>query len=359
MGVLIAPVWVPGFSCSVYRCGMRLVVNQLEAHLKRELAPIYVLSGEEPLQLMECADAIRKAAAARGFSERRVFEREQSHVWEQLAEESAALSLFAERKVLDLRLGNGKPGTEGAEVLARYAAAPPADTLLMVTTGKLDKATQNAQWFKALERAGVWVQVWELDPAQTLEFVTERLRRAGFQVEHAAARLLAERVEGNLLAAVQEVEKLALLHPPGPLSAEAIQAAVADSARYDPFEWVEAVLAGDAHRVLRILQGLRGEGVAETLILWALSRELRILADYLSLKESGANPEPALAGLWGKRKDIMLRAARRQPAAYWLALLAQASSIDLLNKGLRKGNIWDELLQLGLAAAGQPLLRPV
>ncbi|MGF1547749.1 MAG: DNA polymerase III subunit delta [Thiotrichales bacterium] len=337
---------------------MKLTANQIAQHLKHGLAPVYLVSGDEPLQLMETADAIRDAARRNGFSERILFDAEHAARWAAFTAETSAMSLFAERKILEVRI-TGKLDREGEQALLRYAERPSPDILLLVTCGRLDKKAQASAWVIALERAGAWIPVWELDPGQTVEFVAARLVRAGFQAERAAVRFIAECVEGNLLAAAQEVEKLALLHPPGALTVAQIQQAVADSARYDAFEWGEAALAGDAARVQRILRGLRGEGVPETLILWAASRDLRLLAHYLSLKERGGDAEAMLRGLFGKRRDLIPRAARRHDSRFWFGLLRRASEIDLMIKGLRKGNVWDELLQLGLAIADRPTLIPV
>ncbi|MGF1644193.1 MAG: DNA polymerase III subunit delta [Thiotrichales bacterium] len=338
---------------------MKLAAHQIHSHLTRDLAPVYLVSGDEPLQRMESADAIRDAARAKGYTERVVFDGEHGARWDAFIAESSALSLFAERKILEVRLSGGKLDRDGELALTRYLERPSPDNVLLMTCGRLDKKAQASGWVTALERAGVWIPVWELDPGQTVDFVAARLTRSGFQVERTAVRLIAERVEGNLLAAAQEVEKLALLYSPGPLSIEQVQMAVADSARYDAFEWVDAALAGDVTRLMRILRGLRGEGVPETLILWATSRDLRLLAQYLSLQESGGDAEPVLRGLFGKRRDLVMRATRRHDSRFWCGLLRQAADIDFLIKGLRQGNVWDELLQLGLAIAGRPVLTRV
>ena len=336
---------------------MKTNSRNLAASLQKGLAPIYLLSGDEPLQMMECGDAVRRAAREQGFTERQVLQVETGFDWSELMGEAAAMSLFAERKLIELRMPGGKPGQAGAKALKAYAAQPPEDNLLVIHSGKLDRSARNSVWVKALEKAGVWVEIWDLNPAETLKLLGERLRMAGFQPDQAALRLLTERVEGNLLAAVQEIEKLKLICPPGPLSAEAIMQAVADSARYDPFELADAALMGDAHRVIRILKGLQGEGVHEAQILWAISRDLRMLADYSALAEAGHNPEPALRGLWGQRKNLALRAARRYPASGWAGLLRCCVRLDHIIKGLEQGNVWDDLLQLLLKLAGEPVIR--
>lgn len=335
---------------------MKLTSRQLDAHLKKSLLPVYLLSGDEPLQIQECADQIRGAALAQGFTERQVMHAETGFDWSTLQHEAAAMSLFAERKVLDFRLPSGKPGREGSAAIAAYLAHPPEDNLLLITAGKLDKSARNTAWFKAIDKSGAVIQVWELNPGDTLRFVRERLERAGFLPDQDAVRFLTERVEGNLLAAVQEIEKLRLLREPGQLAGDDILAAVVDSSRYDPFELADAALLGDARRVVKITQGLKGEDVPVNLVLWALTRDIRTLSDFATLQASGKNPNPALQAVWKNRQSMIHRAVRRHSAETWQQLLRFCTLIDRTAKGLRQGNSWDELLQLSLMLAGEPAL---
>lgn len=335
---------------------MKLTPQQLNTHLQKHLLPVYWLAGDEPLQMMEAADAIRQAARQNGFVERQVLDVDAGFEWSVLQFEAATLSLFAERKLLDLRLPSAKPGREGAAALTAYLKQPPEDTLLLITSGRLDKTARTTAWFKAVDRVGGVLQIWDLNPAQTHQFVGERLRRAGFQADPEAVRLLTENVEGNLLAAVQEIEKLRLLREPGMLSAADVLAAVVDSSRYDPFELADAALHGDGRRVLKIMQGLQGEGVAVHVVLWALSRDIRMLADFSQLLAAGHDPQPALQSMWNPRKTLLQRAARRKTPQAWLQLLRFCTLVDRTAKGIRQGNVWDELLQLALDLAGQPAL---
>ena len=338
---------------------MKLPFARLDAQLAKSLAPVYLLAGDEPLQKMEAADAIRAAAQKQGFSERQVIDVEAGFDWSQLEGEAAAMSLFAERKIIDLRLPSGKPGRDGSRAIVNYLAHPPEDNLLLIQTGKLDRGAMNSAWVKAIDKAGVVMQIWDLNPADTLKLVAERLGRAGFQADRDAARLLTERVEGNLLAAVQEIEKLRLIRDPGPLSVEDIAAAVADSARYTPFELADAALLGDARRALKILRGLEGEGVHPNVILWGLARDVRVLADYSALQTHGHSPQAAMQGVWKNRQSMLHRAVRRLDADGWARLLRHCARIDRIAKGIGEGNVWDELLQLTLALAGQPLLEEI
>ncbi len=337
---------------------MKLSAEQLARHLPKQLAPIYWVSGDEPLQVMEACDAIRARARDSGCNERLVFNVETGFDWGTLSAARDTLSLFAEQRLLEVRLPSAKPGEQGAKALVEYAARPPADDVLLVSSGKLDKATQRTKWFAAVERAGVMVQVWPLEPARLPAWIAARLRAQGLQPDQEAAQLLAERVEGNLLAAVQEIEKLVLLHEPGPLDAAAVAAAVADSARYSVYDLADRALAGEAAAVARILNGLRGEGAELTLLLWALTREIRALAQMAAAVRSGTSQERVFAAhrVWDKRKPLVKAALQRHRPAAWQGLLRRAGQVDRLIKGQRPGNAWDELLQLALALAGVAVL---
>lgn len=333
---------------------MRLRPDQLDGHLRQRLNPVYLLSGDEPLQIQEAADAIRAAARAQGFSERQVLHVESSFDWGLLAAEANALSLFAERKIIDLRIPSAKPGDKGSKALVEYTARPPEDNLLLITAGKLEREQQNSKWFKAIDGCGVVVQVWPLDHKALPGWIEQRLAARGLSATPEAVALLAERVEGNMLAAAQEVEKLAMLYGEGKLDVEAVRGAVADSSRYDVFELADAALAGDAARCARILEGLRGEGDEPVLILWALVREIRTLA-LISAAQANGTPLDALFSehrIWDKRKPLFRAALGRHPARRWQQLLRRAARTDRVCKGMEQGSPWDELLQLSLLMAG-------
>lgn len=333
---------------------MKLRLEQLDSHLKKPLAPIYLVHGEEPLQAGEAADAIRAAARAQGFEDRELFHVEAGFDWGQLASAADSMSLFGGRRILELRLPTGKPGDAGAKALSAYAARPPHDTVLLVLSGKLDSAQQRSKWYRALEEAGVAVPVWPVDAARLPRWLEARMQARGMQPDPAAVALLAERVEGNLLAADQEIEKLRLLHGSGLVDAAAVAAAVSDSARFDVFALVDAALQGDAERTARILQGLREEGQEPVLILWALARELR---QGLAIAEAVARGTPVDAAMtrqrvWDKRKDLVRGALKRHRLPAWQALLRRAGTVDRVIKGAQPGRPWDELLQLSLGLAG-------
>ncbi|MCF5632714.1 DNA polymerase III subunit delta, partial [Pseudomonas syringae] len=260
---------------------MKLAPAQLGKHLQGTLAPVYVISGDDPLLCQEAADAIRAAARQQGFDERQVFSADASFDWGTLLQAGASMSLFAERRLLELRLPSGKPGDKGAAALMEYCARPAEDTLLLISLPKLDGSAQKTKWGKALIEGAQtqFVQIWPVDIGQLPQWIRQRLSQAGLAATQDAVELIAARVEGNLLAAAQEIEKLKLMAEEGQITVETVQAAVADSARFDVFGLTDAVLNGEAAHALRMLEGLRGEGVETPVILWALTRELRALAN--------------------------------------------------------------------------------
>src|SRR6266403_1577774 len=253
---------------------LRLSADQLPGSLARNLAGIYLISGDEPLLVGEAADAVRAAARAAGYADRTVFFIDRSFAWDELRHASQSLSLFAERRLFELRMPSAKPD-KGAQQLADLAAQPPPDVVCLVVTDKLDKKASEAPWVRAVEKHGVWVPVWPVETAALPAWLRTRARQLGVTVEPAAAQLIVDRVEGNLLAAKQELEKLSLLAGAEPISADLVLRSVGDSARYDVFQLAEAAAGGEAERALRVLFGLKSEGVEPTLILWALVRELR------------------------------------------------------------------------------------
>lgn len=335
---------------------MQLKPEQLDGHLRKQLAPVYFISGDEPLRVMEAADAVRAAARSRGYDERDVLSVEAGFDWGSLHSASGCLSLFSERRLVDLRLPGGKPGDAGSKALRAWAEQPPEDTLLLITAGKLDPAARKGKWVQALDGAGVVVFVWPLDAQRYPSWVKARMQQRGLEPTAGAVALLAGRVEGNLLACVQEIDKLYLLRGAGPVDAEDIAAAVADSARFDIFSMVDAALAGEGARSVRMLQGLRGEGTPPAVVLWALAKEVRQLAAMASLVTAGQAVPKVLAQyrVWQNRKPVVGKALQRlaRPDGEGGRLLRRCALVDRVIKGQAAGNEWDELLQLLLLLAG-------
>ena len=334
---------------------MRLRNDQLLAHLERELAPIYFLTGDEPLQMGEAGDLIRTSAKQRGHVEREVFENGPGFDWGVLSHMADSLSLFGEQRILDLRLGGGKIGNEGAKALTGYAENPPPDTLLLISGPKLERNQLNAKWVKALEQVGVLVQIWPVELHRLPPWIEQRMRRLGLVPESGVVEMLAERVEGNLLAAAQEIDKLLLLHGPGIVSVEQLLEAVVDNARFDVFALVDTLLEGDAPRGLRMLHGLQGEGIAPPVVLWALARETRSLAMMAFEIEQGAGTDRVMTAhhVWEKRKSPVRKGLRR-PAAFWQGLLRDCYLADGAIKGLEPTDPWLLLKELAVGIAGHP-----
>ena len=336
---------------------MRLRPDQLAAHLRKTLALLYLVFGEEPLQALEAADAIRAAARERGH-ERDCLTVETGFDWNSLRQQACSPSLFAPLRLLELRMGNAKPGDAGAQALSAYAARPPEDVALLITAGKLDWNTQKSRWFAALDEAGVVVAAAPVEPQQLPGWIERRLRSRGLDPAPEAVTLLAERVEGNLLAAAQEIEKLALLADDRELTAQAVLAAVGDSARYSIYDFVDAALLGQPERVARILDGLRDEGIEPVLVNWALHQESRRLAMLAFARSRGQALEAALAEqkVWEKRKPLLRQASQRLALTGCRRLLRACARTDRTIKGAETGSPWNALLANGLRLAGLELL---
>lgn len=329
---------------------MQLRGEQLGAHLERALAPVYVVYGDDPLLIIEAADAIRAAARRQGFDEREVLTAMAGFDWNALQRAAGNLSLFGGRTLVDLRIPTGKPGREGSAALQRHCAQPNPDTLLLVTLPGLDWAEEKAAWLKALAEAGVVLKLAPPSLAELPGWIAQRLRRQGQSAERDGLRFIAERVEGNLLAAHQEILKLGLLYPAGALSLAQIREAVLNVARYDLDALREALLAGDAARLTRTLDGLRQEGEALPLALWAMTEEIRALAQVSRGLRHKRPLEMLLkeARVWGARQTLLRKALQRLDTNATDALLAEAARIDGLIKGAGLGDPWDECLRLGL-----------
>ena len=336
---------------------MQIAPTQLAAHLAKGLAPLYVVHGDEPLLAIEAGDQIRVAARVAGCDEREVLVVEPGFKWDAFSAASRNLGLFGGRKMVDLRIPAGKPGIEGARVLEDCAAHPGSDTTVLITLPRLDRATQSSAWFSALDDAGVVIAVQPLERSELPAWIAARLARARQRASAETLQFLADTTEGNLLAAQQEIEKLALLLPEGELDARAVEQAIADVARFDVFQLSEAWLAGDAARACRILAALEGAGEGVPLLVWQLGEDLHALAAVFTAVAGGTPASAAIrnARVWGKRQAAMERAARRLPPSALPSLLIRLARLDALAKGIGRGNVWDALRELALALAGSPL----
>ncbi len=332
---------------------MKISSEDLPRHLAKGLAPLYVIHGGALLLAIEAADAIRTAARTAGYDERCVLVAEKGFNWAELHNSAQSLSLFSTCKIIDLRIPSGKPGVEGGQALQDYCQHLNADTITLISLPRLDSATQKSKWFVTLAEQGIVIAADEIALNALPAWIAGRLK---WQDQSAAAdtlKFLAEKVEGNLLAAHQEIQKLALLFPAGLLSFEQVKDSVMDVARYDVFKLSEAMLAGDVARYAHILDGLRAEGTATVLVLWALAEDIRTLGKVLRAMQHGGNLASALsaARVWGVRQKLLERAVQRFSSGMAERALRQAAHLDKVVKGLRRGDVWDELLQLGIRCA--------
>jgi DNA polymerase III subunit delta len=348
---------------------MQLRPDALEPHLAKGLAGLYVVYGDEPLLSQEACDRIRAAARAAGFTDRSVFTVERGFDWSSLLGASQSMSLFGDRQLVELRIPSGKPGKEGADALKTLAASSNPDVLMLVTLPRLDAATQKSAWFTALAESGVALKIDPVERAALPNWIGQRLAQQGQRVApgedgRRALQFVAERVEGNLLAAHQEIQKLGLLYPQGVLSFEQIHDAVLNVARYDVFKLNEAMLTGDVGRLVRMLDGLHGEGEASVLVLWAVVEEIRTL---LRIKRGVAAGKPLAMLLrenrvWGPRERLIGPALSRLSEATLERGLALAARLDRQVKGLSgqsradwrnalPPDAWDGLFELAMTVA--------
>jgi DNA polymerase III subunit delta len=326
---------------------LKLTSDSLATHLGERLLPAYLVSGDEPLLAAEAADAVRARARDAGFTEREVHFIERAADWDEVRASAANLSLFAARRVVEIRLASARPGTAGNAALIALLEAHDPDTLFLILAPRLDRDAQGADWVRAVEAHGAWVQIWPVDPQRLVAWLKGRCRRLKLEASDEALELLAARTEGNLLAAHQELTKLTLLAPGDRVTPDTVLASVADSARFDVFRLGEAVLAGETARALRVLAGLRAEGTEPTLVLWTLSRALR---DVWSARGGGKLPA------WQQRHRAALeQALRRASRLPFAALAVRAARADRMIKGRVAGDAWDELALLAADICGQPV----
>lgn len=340
---------------------MQIRLDALAAHLERRLAPLYVVHGDEHLLAIEASDRIRAAARAAGYVERDVLAVDRHFRWSRLAESGQSLSLFGDRKLIEVRIPGGKPGKDGSAALQAYAkSVRDGDTITLVTLPKLDREQKNSAWFTALDGVGATIEAPLVDRARLPAWIAERLAAQGQSAAPEALAFVADRVEGNLLAAHQEIQKLGLLYPPGRLSSDDVRDAVLDVARYDVFKLGEAMLAGDAARTARMIDGLRGEGESPVLVHWAMTEEVRALFRAKLGTAAGQSLQGLMRQLrvWGARERLFEAAVSRLSLATLRDAMARCAEIDRIVKGLRSlgpaplGDAWTELSRLGVAVAG-------
>jgi DNA polymerase-3 subunit delta len=333
---------------------MRLQAEQLPDNLKGALVPVYLISGDEPWQLAELSDSIRAAARKQDYLEREVLSVEAGFVWEQLAFLASSGSIFGDKKLIDLRMSSPSPGAEGAKALLNYCQHWSGDSLLLITTGKLASSAFKSAWLESINKHGVIIQVWPLEGQALLNWLQLRMSQRGLLAENNSLKLLAERVEGNLLAAAQEIEKLYVLYGAGPLSSEQILEAVADNSRYDVFKLVDALLAGYLNRALKIIYVLQAEGIAVPVVLWALTKEARLLIKLKRALADGQSKDLLFKNhqIWDKRKVLVDNALHRLGDNALTQVMVLAAKADRQSKGQQSGSAWETLIAMCCQFAG-------
>jgi DNA polymerase-3 subunit delta len=321
---------------------LKIQANQLSSHLLKSLAPCYLITGDEFLLVDEALAAVREAARKRGFTAR------ESHVattgfdWNALTASTANLSLFADQRIIELRLPTGKPGKAGSAAIIDLVEQSGPELLFIVTGPKLDRSSSGSKWAKTLDQKGVSLPLWPIGVRELPSWIASRMRTAGLQPDRDAVAMIADRVEGNLLAAQQEIEKLRLILGEGKVSAENVSDAVANSSRYDVYKLTDAALAGDASRSVRILGGLRAEGVEPVIVMWALTRELRTLATLDDVVRQGGDLGGAMqkTGVWRNRQGLVRSCIGRHQHGDFHKMLKVTGRADAAAKGQRAGNPW-------------------
>lgn len=332
---------------------MRITPEHLSQHLQKQLAPLYTVFGDELLLTTEAADSVRAKARQAGYVEREIFNVDHHFNWTDLQQRSNSLSLFGQRRIIDIRIPTGKPGNQGSAVIEEYCRSLPLDTITLVTLPKIDQQGIATKWFKALEAEGVIIPVYPVERSRLPAWIGQRLGMQGQDANADTLQFLADKVEGNLLAAYQELKKLALLYPPGMLSFNQVKDAVLDVARYDVFKLPSTMMAGDIARYIRMLEGLRGEGTALPLIVSTLAGPIRSLVTVRKGLDSGRSAAQLMNQIrvWRDQQKVMEDAARRLGLEQLISALSHAAKIDRISKGIGRGDPWDELLQLGLRFA--------
>ncbi len=322
---------------------------------------IYHLFGAEPLIIEETLTALRQQLQALGYSDRQKFHVETGFNWDELNSANQSLSLFSSQKIIELRMPTGKPGDKGAKTLIEFATHRNVDTILILVSGPVERAAQNSKWFKVLDAAGASIEATKVQKYELTRWIEQRLKKQSIICESGVATLIAHYVEGNLLAAAQQIHFLGLHKRTSPLSVSAVESLISDQARFTSFAYIDACLAGNASRANRILLSLEGEKLEPILLLGALSRETRKLVILADAKAAGRNIEPLFQhlGIWSSRSRLMQQAVNRISAVGWKRIHSKIANLDQMVKGQRpiqNKNVWEEIERLGLAICGRPAM---
>lgn len=330
-----------------------IAADKLPGALKASLAPIYIVAGDETLVIEESCDLIRSAAKKNGFEDREIYHVDNQFDWSTLLQISQSLSLFGSKRLIELRLNN-KVNDKGRKALVEYAEHPSDADILLIISPKIERSTQKAKWFTKLTKAGCFVQAWPVNSTQLPRWLIQRAKRKGLTLNQDAVELLSSRVEGNLLAAAQEIEKLALLTDDGNIDGHLVAQSVANSSRYDVYDLVDKALIGDSRNATRTLSGLKSEGIEVPVILWALTREIRTLIQISRALDNGKNLATAAKahGIWESRHGIIKNAMQRLKKNQLNLLLRKAYRVDRAAKGMDSSDPWEGCLEIVLNLSG-------
>lgn len=332
----------------------KINADQLAKTPGDKLLPVYLITGDDALLVQESCDALRQVARKAGFEEREKYHTDSGFQWPTLLDNANSMSLFGSRKIIEVYVHNGKPGDPGSKALQAYCQSAPPDTLLMLISPKLDRSAQNSKWYKAIDQIGGITTIWPITDSQLPRWIDQRLQKSGLRADSQAIEILAERVEGNLLAAAQEIEKLKLLSDDGLIDAQMMASAVVDSARYNVFGLVDKALSGQAQAAASALNGLRAEGNEAISILWVLTREVRTLIALKEALHQGRNISQVARqnGVFDKRLPLVQNALQRLNPKLLKFLLRECAYIDRCVKGMATGDPWNILLDVILTLAG-------
>jgi DNA polymerase-3 subunit delta len=330
---------------------MNVRPDQLQSVIAKSVYPVYMVSGDEPLQQMESLDLIRSYLREQDFSEREVLDVDAQFDWQRLMDEAASMSLFATRRIVELRLPTGKPGRQGSQALKEYLERPPEDTVLIVNAGKVDGNARKSAWFKAIDQNGVVVQCWPVPVDRLSGWLKQRFKMRDMDADADVLSYISQHVEGNLLAADQEIEKLYLLLGPGKITYADVAEAVTSQSRYSVFELVDMLLTGNTSRVIKILAGLKAEGVVPVVVNWALAKDIRLLSQVAADMSSAAFILKR-SGVWESRVAMFKSCLSRHRQRSFDMMLKRCAYIDAVSKGMIDANVWDEIETLCVRMAG-------
>jgi len=331
---------------------MNVRPDQLQASITKTVYPVYLVSGDEPLQQMESLDVIRSFLREQEYAEREILDVDAQFDWYRLMEEAANMSLFASRRIVELRLPSAKPGRQGSQVIKEYLSRPPEDTVLIINAGKVDASAKKSAWYKSVEQNGLVIQCWPVPVEKLSLWLKQRFRNRDMDADNEVLSYISQHVEGNLLAADQEIEKLYLLLGPGKITYADVAEAVTSQSRYSVFELVDMLLTGNTKRVIKIVSGLKAEGIVPVVVNWALTKDIRLLTQAAKDKSS-AEYLLKRSGVWQSRMGLFNACLSRHNHRSLQMMLKRCSYIDAVSKGVITANVWDEIETLCVRLAGR------